>query len=202
MRPSRRPAVIRGFAGSSLATFVALAGHVSAGGAMPAPSGILVPWLLSFMACVLLAGRKLSVTRLALSVAVSQILFHALFVLGTIAPSGTAPLGHVHGTVAALPVASATASALLADGTMWFGHVIAALSTIVALHRGERLLLALRDLAMQAVRWARQRLGAALIVLRPRPAIRFAGFTDADRALCERLLSSLRRRGPPLLLTV
>ncbi|MDR2997573.1 MAG: hypothetical protein LBU78_05595, partial [Microbacterium sp.] len=96
MRPSRRPAVIRGFAAASTATFVALAAHVTAGGAMPGPLGVLAPWLLSLMVCVLLAGRKLSALRLSISVIVSQLLFHGLFVLGMITPTGTIG-GHVHG---------------------------------------------------------------------------------------------------------
>ncbi len=55
---------------------------------MPGAVGILVPWVFSFMISVLLAGRSLSLIRLGISVAASQFLFHVLFVLGTVTPSG------------------------------------------------------------------------------------------------------------------
>ena len=53
---ARRTTLLRGFAAASVAVFAALAGHVSAGGAMPGLLGIVAPWLLSLMVCVLLAG--------------------------------------------------------------------------------------------------------------------------------------------------
>ena len=55
MRPSRRVPLLRGFVGATIATFVALASHVWAGGDMPGMLGIAVPWLLSLTACTLLA---------------------------------------------------------------------------------------------------------------------------------------------------
>ncbi|WP_223627315.1 hypothetical protein [Microbacterium sp. EST19A] len=196
MTPSRKPAVVRGFAAASLATFAALAGHVTGGGQMPGPLGILVPWLFSFMVCVLLAGRKLSVIRLSISVTISQLLFHVLFVLGTIEPSGTA-VGHVHGAPLVLPGGAGVTEAVVADGTMWVGHLLAAIVTVLVAHRGERMLLALRALAIQVVRWVRRRLDAAL----GSPALLFVqdlGFTvDICRPLASRMLATLRGRAPP-----
>ena len=180
-----------------MAIFVALAGHVTAGGAMPGPLGIAVPWMLSFMVCVLLAGRKLSVIRLSLSVAVSQFLFHVLFVLGTVTPSGTvAP--HVHGGPLVLPAATGVPDAVLADGTMWIGHLFAALVTIVALHRGERLLLGLRDLAQQSIRWVRRRVAAVTLAPRATPSTAPGPLSDAVVLRGALLLSPLRGRAPPL----
>jgi hypothetical protein len=197
MPASRRPAVLRGFAGSTLAIFVALAGHVSAGGAMPGPLGIVVPWVLSLMVCVLLAGRKLSVVRLSASVVLSQILFHTLFVLGTITPSGGGG-GHVHGAPLEIPAASSTATALVADGAMWLGHAIAALVTIIALHRSERLVLSLRDLAVQAVRWIRRRFDVIDIrPVAPRATVSMPA-EKSHRHPAAPLLSALRGRAPPL----
>lgn len=197
MHPSRRPAVLRGFAASAVAIFVALAGHVTAGGAMPGPLGILVPWVLSFMVCVLLAGRRLSVIRLSISVAVSQFLFHTLFVLGTITPSGVvAP--HVHGARLVLPAAGAIPDAVVADGTMWIGHVVAAALTIAALHRGERLLLGLRDLAQQSIRWVRRRVASAVFVAPARPLAAPSVFSSPVALRDGLLLSTLRGRAPPL----
>ncbi|MFJ4224616.1 hypothetical protein [Microbacterium sp. NPDC089695] len=197
MTSTRKPAVVRGLVASSVAIFVALAGHVSGGGAMPGALGILVPWMLSFAACVLLAGRRLSLIRLALSVGVSQFLFHTLFVLGTITPSGAAA-PHVHGAPLVLPAVAGATGAVVADGGMWVGHLIAALVTVAALHRGERLALALYALAAQAVRWVRRRVDVVLT----RPALPRVG---APRAVCalvpsagSALLATLRGRAPPL----
>lgn len=196
MTPSRKPAVVRGFAAASLATFAALAGHVTGGGQMPGPLGILVPWLFSFMVCVLLAGRKLSVIRLSISVTISQLLFHVLFVLGTIEPSGTA-VGHVHGAPLVLSGGAGVTEAVVADGTMWGGHLLAAIVTVLVAHRGERMLLTLRALAIQVIRWVRRRVDAAL----GSPALLFVqdlGFTvDICRPLSSRMLATLRGRAPP-----
>ncbi|WP_101845614.1 hypothetical protein [Zhihengliuella sp. ISTPL4] len=198
MSPSRKPAVVRGFATSSLAIFVALAGHVTGGGEMPGPLGILVPWVFAFMASVLLAGRRLSLTRLTLSVAVSQFLFHALFVLGTVSPSGVT-IPHVHGAPLVLPAADSGAVVVTADASMWIGHALAALLTVTALHRGERLLFALRELAVHLVRWVRRR---ADVVLSPRSAacsLRLTGFLDVRAARDLRFLAPLHGRAPPSL---
>lgn len=195
MPTSRKPALLRGFASASLAIFVALAGHVSAGAAMPGLLGIAVPWLLSFMVCVLLAGRKLSVIRLSASVGVSQFLFHALFVLGTITPAGGGT-GHVHGAALVLPGGTGVAAEMATGSAMWLGHAGAALLTIVALHRGERMLIALRDLAVQLIGWLRRRLQDAVVVssLRaPRLTPVFEGVSRPEG----RLLATLRGRAPP-----
>ncbi|MFK3679081.1 hypothetical protein ACI2IP_15255 [Microbacterium sp. NPDC090218] len=197
MTESRKPAVVRGFAASSLAIFVALAGHVSGGGQMPGILGILVPWVFSFMLSVLLAGRTLSLIRLGLSVAVSQFLFHTLFVLGTITPSGVST-PHVHGGPLVLPAASGIPEAVTADASMWLGHALAALLTVVALHRGERLLLALRDLAVQLVRWVRRRADRVLVLPALRVARSLRGRFNVAFAADLVLLATLRGRAPPL----
>lgn len=169
---------------------------------MPGPLGILIPWLLSLMISVLLAGRKLSLTRLSLSVAASQFLFHALFMLGTITPSGSA-VPHVHGAPLVLPEGgSAAAAAVSADGAMWLGHAIAVIVTVAAMHRGERMLVALRELATRLVRWVRRRVDDALVS----PALP-VGRTLAGRFLSVRptdahVLATLRGRAPPILSAV
>lgn len=198
MTESRKPAVVRGFAASSVAIFVALAGHVTGGGEMPGILGLVVPWLLSLMICVLLAGRTLSLTRLSVSVALSQVLFHVLFVLGTITPSATsAP--HVHGAPVVLPPSTGLSAGVVADGSMWLGHAVAALLTVLALHRGERLALTLRRLAAQAVRWVRQRIDAPQV--RPTlPALRNPhGVFRVVLTATSAFLTTLRGRAPPAL---
>lgn len=164
---------------------------------MPGPLGIVVPWALSFMICVLLAGRRLSAIRLTLSVGISQFLFHVLFVLGAISPTG-AMSGHQHGSHLVLSDASGVAEAITAGGMMWFGHAIAALVTIAALYRGERLLLTLRELAQRSIRWVRRRIDAITVAPRPLPS---SAPTPGDTIPALRsalLLSPLRGRAPPL----
>lgn len=194
---SRKPAVIRGFAASSLAIFVALAGHVSGGGQMPGALGIVVPWVFSFMICVLLAGRSLSLIRLTFSVAVSQFLFHTLFVLGTVTPSGVS-VPHVHGAPLAIPATPGLPEAVTADASMWLGHALAALLTVSALYRGERLIIVARNLAVQLGRWLRRRVDHVLVL----PALRLPralrGIFDVARTGDLVLLATLRGRAPPL----
>ena len=87
---SRWARVARGTVAAAFATFVAAFSHTLAGGATPAPFGLAVSLVISAMICTTLAGRTVSLLRLAASVAASQILFHSLFSgLGT-------PVGVVH----------------------------------------------------------------------------------------------------------
>ncbi|MDR7233035.1 hypothetical protein [Agrococcus sp. BE272] len=136
----------RGGATASLATFAALLAHVAAGGAMPGPLGVAVPWILALPAAVALVGRRLPLLRTALGVGVSQALFHALFVLGV--PTGSAAPGeHVHGAAATLSVVAPGASAAsAADAGMTALHLIAALATIAYLRGAARLAAAGRGL--------------------------------------------------------
>ena len=195
---SRRPAVIRGFASSTLAIFVALAGHVSGGGQMPGPLGILVPWMLSTMVCVMLAGRRLSLPRLAVSVGISQFLFHVLFVLGTVTPSGTSAPAHVHGAPLSMPAGIGVADAVVADGSMWMGHLAAALVTIAALRWGEQLVHASRALAAQAVRWLRRRISVRGIAAPLRSPRRLRGDFLLTLRAASPHLATLRGRAPPV----
>lgn len=199
MRPSRRNPLIRGFVGASVATFVALASHVWAGDPVPGVLGIAVPWVLSLMVCVLLAGRRLSLVRLSVSVLISQLLFHALFVLGTVRPAGSrvALAPHVHG--APLDLTAGAAVLLPATGGMWGAHGAAAIATVVLLHRGERIVLALLRAASGILAWLRR-------IVRTGPPVRIAAPAGARWPTVpapvrrDPLLSTHRLRGPPLLL--
>lgn len=193
MRASRKLRLLRGFAGASIATFVALASHVWVGGQMPGMLGIAVPWLLSAMVCTLLSGIRLSALRLSVSVLLSQALFHSLFVLGAITPrGGVAP--HVHGP---LVLPSASGAVIVPEDTgMWVAHAIAAMITVLALHRGERLVQALVDLAFAVARWLSRAVVVAPVLpvapARPRWTVLVAPLRAEPR------LAALRRRGPPL----
>lgn len=194
MRPSRRIPLLRGFAASSIATFVALASHVWVSGTMPGPLGVLVPWMLSLMVCTLLSGRRLSIVRLSASVIVSQLLFHALFVLGSFTPKGGfTPHDHAamvlsfDGAVIPIP----------GDAGMWGAHACAAVMTIVALHRGESLIRALLTAASELRAWLGRvtRLPVPVFAVR-RESARWSIVPAPVRR--DPLLAGLRRRGPPL----
>lgn len=198
MRQSRAPRVARGLVAASVATFVALLSHVAGGGAMPGWLGIVVPWVLSVFVCTLLAGRRLSVFRLSLSVTLSQVLFHGLFVLGAADAGAVTAGGHHHGAITLAPLSGETTAALYADAAMWGWHVLAAVVTVAALHRGERVLAALRTLAGELVAWWRRRQPVA--VLSPVPdAPRAPLFVAALSVDDAPRLAPLRRRGPPAL---
>lgn len=161
---------------------------------MPGMLGIAVPWLLSLMACTLLAGHRLSVLRLSASVLISQLLFHALFVLGGITPTGVLT-PHVHGVT---PIAFAADAPVLVpqDAGMWFAHLVAAAATILALHRGETITRALLATASAVAAWLRRILYVPVRVQRPATP-RWAILTGPDPRA--RILGGTRRRGPPRL---
>lgn len=198
----RQARALRGVVVASLATFVALLSHVSAGGAMPGPVGIVVPLTLAICASVLLSGATHSLWRLVPSVAASQLLFHALFVLG--APTASLGVaGHAHhatdADVAAALAASqgsstAVTHAMHADATMWLHHAIAAAVTIAVIARGERALARLVAFAFFVLR----RLVVVLVPVRPASPVALAATWAAPRAwsLSRRQAPSLLR-GPP-----
>lgn len=167
---------------------------------MPSAIGIVVPWVFSVLVCTLLAGRKLSAVRLAVAVAVSQILFHTLFVLGTGRASEiTMPSGHLHGQVASMTMVQ-PATMMHADASMWVWHAIAAAATVWALHRGEKALLRLRDLGIELAAWARRRLAPVIHVPSFSPVAPVAaGESRGWHVSSVPHLSSVGRRGPPVL---
>ena len=206
MLSSRQIRVMRGAVAASMATFVALLSHVVGGGEVPGLLGIVVPLIFSVLVCAALAGRCLSLWRLSISVALSQVLFHVLFVLGT-PGTGVQPAtmhsGHgMHGELAMLPITQASGHAahtLHGDVTMWFWHGVAAVVTVAVLHRGERAVLRLGDLATQMVAWMRERFTAADAPLPPLPDVRSLAADWSTGALSDAPeLSPWRPRGPPL----
>lgn len=145
-----------GVLGASVATSLALIGHLLGGGALPAWQGIAVPWLLSVGICIALAGQTLSIVRATGGALASQLLFHTLFMLGTPATaSHSAHTGHSahagHGSHAG------TFGSI--DTEMWLTHLVAAALTVVIVHRGERNVLRLYAFAQWALDWVRHRLG-------------------------------------------
>lgn len=176
MPAGRSSRVVRGSAAAWFSTFVALLLHTAAGGEMPGMVGIAVPLAFSSLICIALVGRRLSLTRLSLAVAVSQVLFHGLFVLGSgqgrSAASGadTALGAGAHGSHGGAIVLDATTTTHFqhTDGAMWVAHLVAGVVTVAALHRAETILSTLGA----ATRFVLSRLrpvGAIPLVLPARP---------------------------------
>ncbi|WP_307486563.1 hypothetical protein [Microbacterium trichothecenolyticum] len=196
-RLDRGTRVARGAVAASVATFVALLSHVSGGAEVPGLIGVVVPLALSFVVCTVLAGRRLSVWRLTMAVALSQLLFHTLFVLGSY---DLAVAGHVHGALApTLASGPAALRVVTPDAAMWVGHALAAVVTTAALHRGERTLAAILVGAARCVAWFRSRLRLIIGVLTPVAVRRVVPDVVAIvRPAWALPISSARRRGPPL----
>lgn len=216
VRAGRGSRVARGAAAAVLSTAVALGSHLLAGAEAPGVLGVVVPLVFAVSVCTVLAGVRLSAVRLSVSVVTSQVLFHLLFVLGTV-PAGTsavtgaghdAHLGHGgHGAHESMTLASVTGTqvtgttggaghAAHASVGMWLAHAGAAVLTVLALHRGEMLLRQLRRLATAVLTWVLPRRSApCLLVLRRR-----RGPLDARPVVArslEVLAGCVPRRGPP-----
>lgn len=194
MRTSRAPRVVRAALAASVATFAALLSHVVAGGAVPGPLGVAVPWLLSLAVCTVLTGRRLSLLRLSIAVPLSQTLFHVLFVVGAGSAQPVTPHAH-HTLFELMPEATMLAPV---DPAMWLGHAVAAILTVALVHRGERTMAALAVVAANLTAWLRRRVWMPPILTgfpapaRPHPA------ADAVPLLVPRLgADAVDRRGPP-----
>lgn len=198
MSSSRSLRTLRGVVAATVATIIALFSHVAGGGQTPGPLGLAVPLVLSVLVCVALAGRRLSLVRVAVSVAVSQFLFHTLFTIGTFSGPVDAPMVHAHHG-AVVDVSAAVTHSGMPGSSMWAAHVVAAIATTAALHRGESLLLRVAAMTSHVV--------ARLVRVLPTPAeaplpARRSSFVLRDvLPLASGVFpQAALRRGPPSLL--
>lgn len=227
MTSSRSPLrVLRGGMAASIATLVALGGHLVGGGAMPSWLGVFLPWWLAVAACTVLAGSRFSLPRMGLAVLSSQALFHGLFTAGTpgdpsitlVAPPGshlghgahTAPGGAVsmtapphtgHGGDGVMTAADHALHGSHSDLQMLLWHLAAAVVTTLLLQRGEDLLLRCAALVGSVLNMLGRPPHAvalpSLVLPGPsRPVPESAPLRHVRRAV----LSPQRRRGPPLVL--
>jgi hypothetical protein len=133
--------VLRGLIAGFVATLVAATSHTLAGDRAPSGVGLTLAVLFSVLVSIALAGRGLSVVRLAASVLLSQLAFHVLF--STIGGAGEViTTGHHSQTVT-----SGAEAVVHVSHDMWLAHGIAAVVTILALRFGERAFYGLRDTA-------------------------------------------------------
>lgn len=228
MPSSRSPLrALRGAIAATVATAVALLGHVLGGGEVPGWLGVVLPWWLSVTVCTVLAGSRFSLPRMGAAVLTSQALFHGLFMAGTpgdatstlVAPPGShlghgaahghgslgdgVPAVHVHGAGAAdgLTGVEHHLHAAHLDTQMLLGHLVAALVTTLLLHRGETML-------FRCLGFARLALSFLCPAVDLRPLGRFVPPTsvpavpDADHLphTQRAQLAPRQLRGPPLVL--
>ena len=189
---TRAARAARGTVAAAVSLFVALCSHALAGGGMPGLAGIALCAAFATLACIALAGRRLSLPRLSVSVVASQFLFHALF--SEFAPSSGGPV------VPAMPGMHAVAEGAGIHATahasmpawMWLAHSIAAVVTIAALRYGERAFWAVVTLvAPRALRML-----VPSVSPTPRPARPHHRIRPLPRLAP---LSPMRHRGPPVL---
>lgn len=190
--------VARGCVAAAVSLFVAAFGHIVSGAPAPSLFALVCCLVMSAFVCVMLSGKALSLPKLSVSVALSQLLFHTVFSLWTTQPTGIAPIGHVHGQLFAF--VAPDSPLVPADASMWLAHALAAVVTIAALRHGESAFWSLFGLArLWLTRLWLGSLFAALGLVRvtgtPRPA------PPLDRILPLRdlalLHSSRHHRGPP-----
>ncbi len=193
--------VARGGIAALVSVFVAAFSHALAGGQFPGIGGLLLSLSLSTLVCIALAGRKLRLAGLSVSVLLSQGMYHWLFggMSGAaISTSVTSQVGHSHLADSSLQVSAAHAHA---STEMLLAHMFAAAVTVLVLVFGERTVLAI---ARVAGRFLIPRIARAsdpeLPASPARPAIRLSQTVRTRLDLLDH--SGLRHRGPPILFGV
>jgi hypothetical protein len=192
--------VARGWIAAVVSLFVAACSHALAGGSLPASAGLALCLAFSAVVCILLAGKTLSLARLSIAVALSQLLFHGLFSLLSAGAAPASVPGMHHGagsTVLGHAASAAPTMTASADVRMWAGHALGAVITIAALGFGERAFWGLARLARLCIS---RLLDAVLPVVTP--PIRRPNPTDLAALPRRRALvfSIHRHRGPPAFL--
>ncbi|MCU1513581.1 MAG: hypothetical protein JWO10_671 [Microbacteriaceae bacterium] len=197
---TRSARLARGGLAATVSLFVAACSHAVAGGALPNQAGLLLCFAFSLLACVALAGKKLSTPRLALSVVFSQVLFHGTFTLlgGATAITSPAASAHSHLGTVRLEGLQSTAThgheSMSMTGWMLLAHAFAECLTILALSFGERAFWRMFELAKLALRGSPAMTGIA------RSLPHRAQVVPSSETLPLRILATvpaLRHRGPP-----
>ncbi|WP_243076837.1 hypothetical protein [Microbacterium sp. SS28] len=188
---ARQLRTLRGISAAGVATVVASTAHTLAGGGAPSAALVAVVILLAAPVAVALAGRTLALWRLALTVLASQLVFHVAFALSAGA-TGAAGAAAAHAHHGALVLDSGPAAAWTLDPLMLLGHAVAAVVTIAALHRGERMLRSI-------VRGLLRLLAARWDVPRPDFPALLAPSVPGERGIRPPLfVTEVSRRGPPV----
>ena len=190
---SRWARLIRGLLAAVFSTVVAAVSHTLAGGDAPGALALAVTFTFAAVICVVLTGKRLSLTRLAIAIGVSQFAFHGLF--SSMGGFAAPVIARSHHSVSTMSGIAADASGHHTSVLMWFAHGIAALLTVVALRHGEAAFWSLHDLAVRVIR----SLSVFSPIAGPTADVRTA---PAARVFAPRFFdlhsSALRYRGPPV----
>ena len=192
----------RAVAASTAATLVALASHLAAGGAAPPLLLVAAVCALSWLPAIPLIGRRPSIVRQGLVIALSECALHATFALGAAAPPSIGPARPAGDLMAAMPgmMPSGGAGPLpsmpAASPAMWGAHVVAGLLTVLAWNRGEAAVWAIVRFAQELPRVVLPDLPTAATpvegaVTPPQPDL-------LPSFHLERVLAARARRGPPV----
>jgi hypothetical protein len=188
---------VRGWVAAAISVFVALCSHTLAGGAVPSLAGLCLCLAFSGMVCIALAGKSLSLPRLAISVLLSQFLFHGAFsLLGSTAPATPTPATHSMSDLMSAPAVHITPlvdSGMSMPAWMWAAHGVAAIVTIAALRFGERAFWQLLALTRPLARRLLTPVVVAVTSAEPAHPIE-AELLPRPRLV---VVSGARRRGPP-----
>jgi hypothetical protein len=187
----RAKRLARGWVVGVLATALAAASHAIAGGGTPSPLALGVGVVFGGMLSTFALSRRPSLPRLAISVGVTQLAFHAVFsMLGT---AGAMPSGHRHDGAPLVLVAEPHAHADTPE--MWLAHAVAGLLTLTLLRGAERALWhLLTELARLVITPFRRSVAVPVALARRRPLVSALPAPLVGR----HPVSSLSRRGPPV----
>lgn len=186
----RSQKLVRGWSVAFVSTSAPVLSHTFAGGNFPP----LILWALctalSALFCVGLAGIKMPRAALAVSIALSQGIFHTLYShAGSVVLQNAGHELHHAGHLAIAGGAHQHSDSPL----MSFAHSIAALATYAMVRQADRLIAGITHLAQNP--WRRVT-GLKALPSLPRPMKVLAGYLDAP--LVSRLLvSTWTTRGPP-----
>lgn len=188
---SSRRRLARGSVAAAFSTWVALTFHLLGGGGLPAIAGVVIPFVLSWCACVVLAAWRGDALRLTASVLLSQGLFHTLFTLGA---TGGARGGH-HGMTVDLGATDVAGAATWSH--MWLAHAVAAAITVIGLRSGETALARISRAVLDAAR------GLCIGPVTEPSGLAVATAPAQPRAVMVRpdlgrFHRDIRRRGPPV----
>lgn len=187
---TRGSRVARGWIAGTFATAVAAGGHGIASGSAPDAFAVLNGLVFAGLLGTFAIGRRPSLPRLIVVVVGAQLAFHLVFSFLT--PGTAVGVGHKGMAMATLVAPGAEAMPGL---SMWAGHAVAALATIVFLRRAELALWTMLREALDAVTLGRR----PTIAARPRIP-RDVRVVARRRPTPAPFLTALSRRGPPVLL--
>lgn len=132
----RASRLLRGTLLGSVATLLAALSHSWAGGTVPGPLALGLGAVFAAAVGTVAVGRRGSLLRTAVAVAVGQLAFHLAF---SLLGGGASVVGHAghHASVAAI-VADPSSAVARGGAAMWLAHLAAGVLTVLYLRHLER----------------------------------------------------------------